>query len=79
MKESDLVKDLVSDYLKENQSDGFMSSYEVNMIEESPEMKIIREVMEEPNDTMNFDVKIQYVKPISYIKINLMIENDKYT
>ena len=44
-----------------------ISNYKVEIVEESPEIQIIRAVMEEPNDTINLVITVQQ-PPINYIE-----------
>ena len=69
------VKQVVESTLKSlmNGSDQIISNYKVEIVEDSPEIQIIREVLEEPNDTINFNIVIQQ-PPINYIEFTFNVE-----
>lgn len=53
-----------------------ISSYQVDLVKESPEIQLVREIMEEPKDNsvIEFDIKIQTVCAMDYISIFINLE-----
>lgn len=66
----------MDDILQGYKKDGLLNSFQVNLIEESPEIQLIREVMEEPkeDDSIEFDIRVQTVHKIDYIMISINLE-----
>lgn len=49
---------------------------QLELVEESEDMQMVREIMEEPKEDIEYKLSMQVARPLEYIKVTVQISED---
>lgn len=72
----DEIKNRVQRNLFHMEQKGLISASDVKIIEDTPAEKLVREIMEEEEDTVRTEIEMRAVFPVTYLKMDFKIKPD---